>query len=337
MKVALVMAALLASCTQSHAFDGGRPDAGSDAGCVDRDGDGAEAASCGGDDCDDTDPALGPGRTRCDGPSTGSACEAGIRVRVDCAAVCDARSGTCADEACGDGVLQPGEACDDGNEVSDGCDPDCRFSRCVSDADCPLEAPSCSAVEPDGTFRCRALQPGMPVSTRCTSDTECASGFCDPEQGRCSHGCVEDAECGDFEAWCLRPEQDFTTTGLTGPHRCAYGCLNDAECPDGSLCTVPDVFDRSVVRWLPTFTFCRHPNPDGAEIGELTMTNGLGCRTWMWSYQAGPLGFRCTEVCDEPSDCLDPNLPVCGLAFIRPARPAGWRTPHGTVCTDQVR
>src|SRR5688572_21025309 len=38
-------------------------------------------------------------------------------------------AGQCTDVTCGDGAMQPGEECDDGNDVDgDGCNRDCRVS-----------------------------------------------------------------------------------------------------------------------------------------------------------------------------------------------------------------
>src|SRR5204863_4465459 len=43
--------------------------------------------------------------------------------------------------ACGDGVLDPEEECDDGNIVScDGCEEDCTFPACGNGIACPPEA-----------------------------------------------------------------------------------------------------------------------------------------------------------------------------------------------------
>ena len=53
--------------------------------------------------------------------------ETRIRVRIDLDGFDRIRS-ACA-EVCGDGILTPGEQCDDGNDVdTDGCANDCTFN-----------------------------------------------------------------------------------------------------------------------------------------------------------------------------------------------------------------
>lgn len=78
-------------------------------------------------DCDDEACAFAAVCGNCgDGVvDVGEACDDGNRDDGD---GCSAR---CLLERCGDGVLQDGEACDDGNLVgSDGCDARCQVGRC---------------------------------------------------------------------------------------------------------------------------------------------------------------------------------------------------------------
>lgn len=343
---------LLAGCPSAFERDAatvdGGPDGGPDAPCPDRDGDGARDAACGGGDCDDGDGTLGPGRSRCTSPTTVLACAGPSRTEGPCElGVCDARTGSCSPDACGDGVVHPGESCDDGNEVDgDDCDADCRWSICVSDADCPAAAPSCSDYRVDEeVFRCRALQAGLAVSEPCAADAECASGFCDPEQLRCSHGCVEHGECGTGEVWCIWPEADIPfRNGLRGPHRCGYGCALDSECPAGRLCGVVEIASYEVMPTTrsPQFSFCRLPNAGGAPYGSTVpgALSGIACEGWTFAYSemAGVSDQYCTRPCVDISDCLgDPVLRFCDqrLGTLHVPRPGGWRSAYATVCVPQ--
>ena len=56
------------------------------------------------------------------------------------------RGGTCTPVACGNGVVDAGEDCDDGNTIpGDGCETDCTWS-CALDADCD-DGNSCTGAE----------------------------------------------------------------------------------------------------------------------------------------------------------------------------------------------
>jgi cysteine-rich repeat protein len=76
------------------------------------------------------DPVCG-----CDGRTYGNACfaaSAGVNVQ---------RRGACG-ATCGNGILDPGEDCDDGNQVDgDGCDADCSYQFCGGIAGVPCPAP----------------------------------------------------------------------------------------------------------------------------------------------------------------------------------------------------
>lgn len=93
---------------------------------------------------------------------------------------------------CGNGVLETGEQCDDGNTASgDCCSPSCAFepagSSC-SDGDVCNGAESC-----DGAGVCRA---GTPLS--CADGDPCTRGLCDPASG-CSNPTGPATAC--VEAW----------------------------------------------------------------------------------------------------------------------------------------
>jgi virginiamycin B lyase len=75
---------------------------------------------------------------------------------------CDGCSGECTLEGCGDGHVCPGETCDDGNDIScDGCSPACEIevgARCgdgIVNPACGEDCDPPSDVEPRCTFACR--------------------------------------------------------------------------------------------------------------------------------------------------------------------------------------
>jgi cysteine-rich repeat protein len=62
-------------------------------------------------------------------------CEDGEVVNINCAPdLCEPRTGLCRGIACGDGLVDPSEQCDDGNNVSrDGCNTLCLLEFCGDD------------------------------------------------------------------------------------------------------------------------------------------------------------------------------------------------------------
>ena len=90
--------------------------------------------------------------------------------------------GVCRSTLCGNGVLDSGEACDDGNVTSnDGCEPDCSLT-CEVDSDCD-DNDRCN-----GTEKC-AADPGspggsdLPICLPGTAVSLEACQLCDPDAG----------------------------------------------------------------------------------------------------------------------------------------------------------
>lgn len=112
---------------------------------------------------------------------------------------------TCA-SVCGDGVVTPNEACDDGtNDGSYGsCTPDCK------------KGPYCG----DGL-----LQP--------EGGEECDDGVNLTPYGGCAPGCKIGASCGDGQIDSLFGEQCDDGTNDGGYGECGMGCVLGPRCGDG--------------------------------------------------------------------------------------------------------
>ena len=153
------------------------------------------------------------------GTTGGQACGDGV---VDPGEECDDGAGNgdsksckidCTDQVCGDGAVGPGEGCDDGNVADgDGCD-----------AKCVLE--SCGDGQLDPGEECDDGQNGDPddgCTDLCTLPA-CGDGFVQPSLGE---GCDEGANNGDDKAC----KSDCT------PQACGDGALGVGEgCDDGNL------------------------------------------------------------------------------------------------------
>lgn len=348
----IAFVALLAACSGAHApresdaadrdggvdahvviDDAGVPDTGTiDAQppCADLDIDGFEDVRCGGADCDDTNPQLSPVRSVCADDLVLVRCTGGAVDSVPCpegAPICDEATGSCVPSICGDGVRFGDEECDDDNVVpGDGCDAACLVEPCESSSDCPPEAPSCSDLRPDGRVLCRALEPGAALGSRCAANADCASGWCDLDQGRCTVRCVTHSDCGGGAGWCARhPGIDADSLGRSDV--CRYGCFRDADCAAGLRC-IP----RYIESEMAILTMCA---PPAGTVADLTPCSRETACASGWCTFAG-LETACAATCSDEADCADPNLTCRTTPF---PFPAGWPRTHfaDCICADRDR
>lgn len=159
------------------------------------DGNGVEADGCepftctfscrSSDECDDGDSCT-PGDTctvehvcqRGEPAADLTACDS---MGLDEPGVC--RLGTCVDANCGNGREDPGEDCDDMNDIpGDGCEIDCRFT-CEGDAQCDDGLP-CNGEETCVDNQCIA---GTPLS--CDDGEPCTADSCNDEADDVENPC----------------------------------------------------------------------------------------------------------------------------------------------------
>jgi len=110
-------------------------------------------------------------------PAPGTACNTATVTDGVCGDTGD--GSVCLEAGCGNGVMETGEACDDGNDVmSDGCEIDCTFS-CTMDADCD-DGNVCNGTEScdTGAHMCART-----MALDCTPPTACQESRCDPVDG----------------------------------------------------------------------------------------------------------------------------------------------------------
>ncbi|MEZ4368870.1 MAG: hypothetical protein R2939_21715 [Kofleriaceae bacterium] len=174
--------------------------------------------------------------TACAGKDEGATCEAGSLVAGTCV------DGACLQAVCGNGVQEPGEACDDGNELSgDGCAGSCRSLEvcgngvtdfAVAEAcDCgddPTDLPA-GCLAPNGTDPGATCRPDCQLSG-CGDGIIAGSEQCEPEL-------VVAASCGDRgyyggELGCAANCQ-FDTSACVG--RCGDGERQGPESCDGDV------------------------------------------------------------------------------------------------------
>ncbi|HEX7702045.1 MAG TPA: DUF4215 domain-containing protein, partial [Kofleriaceae bacterium] len=123
---------------------------------------------------------------------------------------CAAVQPVCISNSCGNGVVDPGETCDDGNILNgDGCSADCKSKESCGDGVLNTDAGEVcddnNNIDGDG------------CSANCKSLETCGNGIVDSAKGEvCDDGNTHAGKCGD-----------------------GHGCDTTADCTDGTLCT-PD-------------------------------------------------------------------------------------------------
>ena len=173
---------------------------------------------------------------------------------------------------CGDGVLDPGEECDDGvdnsNANSDACRENCSEASCGDGVVDTGEECDDGNLEDGDECDLACRRPVADLCRPCTSDDECGGA------------CVV-LDDGDF---------------------CGVECRTARECPDGFVCTdVNSVSDETVRQCVPASGSCEEcfdPDRDGFGVGSTCAEVGDCDQTNPDSYPGAP------EICDGlDNDC----------------------------------
>jgi cysteine-rich repeat protein len=185
--------------------------------------------------------------------------------------------------ACGDGELQLGEGCDDGNTTDcDGCS-----AACVAESGCG-DGVLCEAEECDdgNVFACDGCSP------QCATESgwQCGDGEintacreqCDPPGESCDDECLRVPLCGDGIVAGDEQCDDGNTTSCDG---CSQDCLLESGCGDGVLCGAEQCDDGNAV------------DCDGCASCAIEV--GAACGD-------GLVNESCGEQCDPPSDSCSP-------------------------------
>ncbi|MEZ4367718.1 MAG: DUF4215 domain-containing protein [Kofleriaceae bacterium] len=198
----------------------------------------------------------------CAGQDDGAGCDLGAAGTGSC------RAGVCVITRCGDGVVDPGEVCDDGNQTSgDGCRFDCRSEETCGNGELdPARGEVCddgNLLDGDGCqASCQLARCGDGVldlaldeacddgnrldgdgcASDCASDETCGNGVRDPGE-ECDDGGLLDHDgcqstcvlqrCGDG---IVDPGLEVCDDGNLVPgDGCAPDCRSDETCGNGTL------------------------------------------------------------------------------------------------------
>ena len=305
--------------------------------------------------CVDDNPAHGGSDTGCTAPGTPmclvdtpampelNACVQCI-ANADCSGatpICDAASNTCRGALCGDGIIETGEVCDDGNAADgDGCPAACDEFECGWE--CPSAGAPCNTSCGDGVW--------------IDGEEECDDGNGTNGDG-CSNAClIEDA----WECTNASPDDTCTPTNSTCNPKCGNGALDTDEfCDDGANNTADNQAggcDTSCV--INAGWHCPAAAPDSqCSIGESPIENcGDGvltpsedCDDGALNGQPNQCNSTCTgttaavcgngaqeagELCDDGSGAGGNGSTVCGCQLnCRPAA-LGVACEDGNFCTE---
>lgn len=201
---------------------------------------------------------------------------------------------------CGDGVVQAGEECDDGDRWGtwQSCGDRCTWWNCSSLADCPSEAPLCSLADV-GAARCRvAISGGAPFGALCTRHDECETAYCSAAGGRCSYHCSLMWGGCPAGAACARIDPSVTPTQ---PGWCAFECRRDGDCEPGRVCTL-----------AAGNAYCDLPSTTGSAVGSACSPSTPGaCASGACLWRTDRTGTFCSSLCVTDADCLDARFPTC--------------------------
>lgn len=298
--------------------------------CLDGDGDHHRDISCGGDDCDDTNPAIHPGAFQpCDATTSFNCLPLG---NCPDGTACDPSSGLCLD-ACFEGACPSGEACNVGGFCEEAacaalttpCPSGtiCRAGACVDPCDgvhCPgrLQCISgacidlCLGVACPAMQLCVADQPGALTlcGPACTcsdlaSTTFCGTGTaCDERSGSATEGRCVDSGCE-------------TMTCAAGQVCTAGACVDACAgvvCPLGQVCEMGACnVDLCANVTCGTGTVCS----DGHCIDACT---GVTCGT----------DQRCRNGACEPDPCAGVTCPTATHCLEGVCAPDGAADAGGT-------
>jgi cysteine-rich repeat protein len=135
---------------------------------------------------------------------------------------CAAVQPVCISNSCGNGVIDPGETCDDGNITDgDGCAADCKSAEACGDGVRNTEA---GEVCDDGN-----TINGDGCSADCKSLEQCGNGITDINE-ICDDGNTHNGTCGDSHVCDSNAD---CTVGVCTPDGCAADCKSNETCGNG--------------------------------------------------------------------------------------------------------
>lgn len=166
--------------------------------------------------------------------------------------ICAVNQAVCIDiGGCGDGIVEPGEVCDDGNIVDGETNGAGVFALDQCSHDCQSTQVCGNKIVDKGEECDLGSDNGSPTST-CTSDCHkvsrvCGNGMVDPDTGEdCDPGPMDSAGCNGSAAGpvsCKAARCGDGYTNKAASEQCDSGGPDTASC-NGRICTLPACGDN---------------------------------------------------------------------------------------------
>jgi len=230
---------------------------------------------------------------------------------------------------CGDGVVDLGESCDDGNEVGcDGCSIGCHLEGCGNGiAECGEECDDGNIANGDG-----CSSDCMDEADLCGNGTVDYGEECDDGNSVAGDGCAPDCtvepgpECGDGAMEGAEECDDGNTDDCDGCsvicriEVCGNGTMEcDEECDDANTTGGDGCAADCTVEVIPE---CGDGSVEGGEeCDDGNVTDCDGCSATCVSEGCGNGSVECAEECDDgnttdgdgcAADCTVEIPPDCG-------------------------
>jgi YVTN family beta-propeller protein/cysteine-rich repeat protein len=230
----------------------------------------------------------------------------------------DGCDGNCTFTGCGNGVTTSGEQCDDGNLVAgDCCSPTCLYE--ASGDPCADDGSACTRDECDGAGLC--THPNEPAGTACPSDGNvCTDDVCDGA-GACTHppnaaSCDDGLFCNGADTCSGGACTDHRGDPCAGGGECADAC-NEAADDCIAAAATPCTSDGNVCTddVCDGAGACIHPVntapcDDGLFCNGADTCSGGACTDHAGDPCAG--GGACADACNEAADsCFEPDGTPC--------------------------
>ena len=204
--------------------------------------------------------------------------------------VCTDDGDGCTETACGNGQMDTGEICDDGNIADgDGCSPSCLSNETCNNGVLDVNLPNSAPETP-------ACRDPLATATNCA---EICEDDPDDDNDRCSPNCLSTGVCGNGIVDQYLPVTPNPLTAPAGPCEhstnvgtdckescddgnqdsgdgCSSNCLSEEDCGNG-IVDVGESCDDGQRDGRNDSTGCRNDCSGSAECGNTTVDTGEEC------------------------------------------------------------